>query len=103
MTSILQEADAIINGVREATHGQKERSFNVIADLWNAYINGRKFPHSLIDAVDVAMMMDLMKTARFLQGTPHRDHFVDKAGYTAIAYELSELSHSRHINTKDGS
>lgn len=99
--SILQEADAIINGVRESTHGQKERSFNLIAEFWNVYLDGRKNPSAPISAVDVCLMMDLMKLSRFLQGTPARDHFVDKAGYTAIAYELSALENSRQIETQE--
>ena len=35
--------------------------------------------------------MVLMKIARRHQGTPIRDHFVDAAGYTAIAHELSGI------------
>jgi hypothetical protein len=93
--SILAEADSIINGVREKSHGQKERSFQLIAAFWNTYLNGRKNPCAPISGVDVALMMDLMKLSRFLQGTPVRDHFVDKVGYTAIAHELSELENSR--------
>jgi hypothetical protein len=99
--SILAEADSIINGVREATHGQKERSFELIAQFWNTYLNGRKAPAFPITGVDVALMMDLMKLARFLQGTPIRDHFVDKVGYTAIACELLELENSRQNQSSE--
>ena len=89
--SILEEANEIINGVRERTHGNKERSFKAIADLWNAYVNSRKEAHHPLTEVDVAYMMMLMKLGRALHGAPIRDHFVDMVGYTAIAYELHDL------------
>jgi hypothetical protein len=87
--TILEEAQQIINGVREQTHGPKERSFNVIADLWETYLENRKEPSSGIHAIDVAWMMVLLKMARSMHGQPSRDHFVDAAGYIAIAAELS--------------
>ena len=82
--SILEEAN-------ENTHGNKERSFKAIADLWNAYVNSRKEAHHPLTEVDVAYMMMLMKLGRALHGAPIRDHFVDMVGYTAIAYELHDL------------
>jgi hypothetical protein len=87
---ILREAAGIVEGERENTHGAKERSFNFIAELWTAYLGGRGLgAQEAIDGADVAMMMVLMKLARVLQGTPTRDHFVDMAGYAAIAGELA--------------
>ena len=86
--SILTEAAGIVQGARNATHGDKERSFGVIAGLWNAYLDGRKAPGP-ITGQDVAACMVLLKLARSVQGTAARDHFVDAAGYAAIAGELS--------------
>lgn len=87
-SAILAEATAIVGGARNATHGDKERSFGVIADLWNGYLDGRKAPGP-ISSRDVAACMVLLKLARSVQGTPDRDHFLDAAGYAAIAGELA--------------
>lgn len=84
--SILLEAEEIIRGVRNTTHGSKERSFDLIASLWDAYFTVK--PPSTLSGYDVAMLMVLMKVARAACGTPIRDHFVDIAGYAAIAAEL---------------
>lgn len=84
---ILQEAKTIVTGDRNTTHGDKERSFVVIAQLWDAYLTGRKHGGS-ITAVDVSNMMVLLKIARSIQGAPVRDHYVDMAGYAAISGEL---------------
>lgn len=84
---ILQEAKTIVTGDRNTTHGSMERSFVVIAQLWDTYLVGRKHGGP-ITAVDVANMMVLLKIARSIQGTPVRDHYVDMAGYAAISGEL---------------
>lgn len=87
-SSILDEAAKIVAGARNATHGDKERSFQVIADFWNVYLAGRKSGGN-ITPFDVAQMMVLLKISRSIQGAPVRDHFCDAAGYSAIAGELS--------------
>ena len=87
--TILEEAQRIINGARNQTHGAKERSFTEIAELWETYLgSGKEYPVS-ITAEDVAWMMVLMKIARRNHGEPIRDHYVDAVGYIAIAHELS--------------
>lgn len=87
-SAILTEAARIVGGDRNTTHGEKERSFQVIANLWNKYLEGRK-NGGRISARDVSQMMVLMKIARSIQGTPHPDHFLDQCGYSAIAGELA--------------
>ncbi len=89
-SDILTEAATIVAGDRNATHGDTERSFQVIAALWNAYLAGRKDAGDITPA-DVASMMVLLKLARSIQGQAVRDHFVDAAGYAAIAGELGAL------------
>lgn len=86
--SILTEAAGIVVGDRHTTHGQKERSFQVIADFWNAYIQGRREPNDPLTPRDVSQLMVLLKIARSIQGQAVRDHFVDQCGYAAIAGEL---------------
>jgi hypothetical protein len=87
--SILSEAARIVEGVRNQQHGDKERSFVAIAIMWDAYLSARRVPQGRIRAQDVAHMMALMKKMRAEWGSPIRDHFVDDAGYTGIAGELS--------------
>lgn len=88
--SILEEAARIVVGARNATHGDKERSFQVIADLWQAYLVGRK-GLGPVSAFDVAQMMVLLKIGRSIQGTMVRDHAVDACGYAAIAGEIARV------------
>ena len=89
--TILEEAQRIIVGARNTTHGNKERSFDAIARLWDAYLRSRKEWRSPVSPTDVAYMMVLMKIARSQHGEPVRDHFVDMAGYVAIAHELNSV------------
>jgi hypothetical protein len=86
--SILREAANVVEGSREKTHGQKERSFIAIAGAWNAYLAARRDPTAPITATDVCWMMNWMKTVRSVQGEFVRDHAVDAAGYAAIAGEV---------------
>jgi len=88
---VLTAAAEIVGGARNTTHGEKEPSFRVIADFWNAYIAGRKDrAGEPLSPRDVSQMMVLLKIARSIQGTPHPDHFLDQAGYSAISGELAE-------------
>ena len=86
---ILQEAARIVDGERELYHGSKERSFTMVASLWSVYLQDKGAPS--ISTVDVAQMMVLLKIARSVCGEPVRDHFLDQAGYSAIAGELSDV------------
>lgn len=86
---ILREVAALVDGDRNATHGDKTSSFTVIAEFWQVYLDGRKKRDDLLSARDVAMMMVLLKVARSIQGEPVRDHFLDAAGYCAIGAECA--------------
>lgn len=86
---ILQQADKCVNGQREQDYGTPEQNFQIIADLWSAY-KGISF-----SAVDVAMMMSLLKIARIRSGGGTGDSFVDLAGYAARGGELAELEKTR--------
>lgn len=80
--SILGMALEAVNR-RCQTHGETENNFQIIADLWNAYCGGDyKF-----SAIDVSVMMILMKIARVKSGGS-LDNFVDIAGYAACGGEL---------------
>lgn len=84
---ILQKADTCFCGHREQEYGSPENNFQTIADLWRAY-KGVDFT-----AVDVAMMMALLKIARIQSGTATEDSFVDLAGYAACGGEIATDNH----------
>jgi hypothetical protein len=84
---ILEEAFDLTSKDRQEDYGSAQQSFSRIANFWNAYLN-----HKLIQPifpVEVAQMMTLLKISRSV--TSHkRDTFVDQAGYTRLAYLLTE-------------
>jgi hypothetical protein len=89
--AILREAAAIVDGPRNQTHGDKERSFRAIARLWDAYLAARPGGREqIVSAADTAAMMVLMKFARSLHGQHIADHAIDAAGYAAIWGGLRE-------------
>lgn len=85
---ILREAAAIVGGVRQVTHGPKERSFTGIGRMWSAYLASRQDPGGEIRPADVCHMMVLLKQQRAEWGEPLFEHAVDACGYSAIAGEL---------------
>ena len=87
----LREAAKIVDGARNQTHGDKERSFEAIARLWTGYLQARKnYAGCVVRAKDVAAMMVLLKFARAEWGDFVPDHAVDAAGYSASFGELAE-------------
>ena len=87
---ILENARRCVCGDREQDYGKPEDNFQAIAELWNAYTG-----QELFNAVDVAMMMALLKVARIKTGAVKADSFVDLAGYAACAGEIAEATKSR--------
>ena len=81
---ILQKAEAIVTGERQKNYGSPEYNFETIAHFWNAYMGD-----DLFNAIDVAMMMALLKIARIKTGTATEDSFVDLAGYAACGGEIA--------------
>ena len=69
---------------RAGTYGKPEDNARRVAALWNAYLENRT-----ITPVDVGIMMALLKVARLAE-SPHRDGFVDGAGYFAYAGEVAD-------------
>lgn len=82
-TEILEKANACVCGQREQDYGTPESNFRRIAELWNAYLGG-----DIVNEVDVAMMMALLKVARIKSGHATEDSFVDLAGYAACGGEI---------------
>ena len=84
----LCDALRTINGQRQDSHGNPEDSFERIANLWDAYLTGKYKSEIDLTAEDVALMMTLMKIARMMTGSGHRDSYVDAAGYIGLAADM---------------
>lgn len=102
MNNILNTANDIINGERKEDYGDAFDSFDRIAGLWSSYLDHH------ISPVDVAHMMILMKVSRGTNHAKfnkiHEDNLVDIAGYSALAYQVSEdyFKDEAARNVKDG-
>lgn len=80
---ILHDAEKCICGQREQDYGSPEDNFDLIASMWSAYTGIG------LNALDVAMMMCMLKIARIKQGGGTGDSFVDIAGYAACGGEIA--------------
>ena len=81
---ILHEAERCVCGQREQDYGSPESNFGIIANLWSDYLDTE------VTALDVSMMMVLLKVARIKNGGGSGDSFVDIAGYAACGGEIHE-------------
>lgn len=88
---ILDEAKKCVLKDRNATHGEPEDNFNNIAEFWNAWLTIKYLWNHRLDAVDVAVMMDLMKTTRLICSPEVADHWIDKCGYAACGGGIATL------------
>lgn len=83
---LLYRTAAIVNGARNRTHGDKERSFKGIAKAWERIFGWE------VRASDVARAMVALKEQRLRHGEfsaeTLREHVEDLVGYWAIYYEL---------------
>lgn len=92
MSSVLTEAENIVNGAREGQYGKAEDSFERIARLWNAYLINKGLVAEgglLLNGNDTANLMILLKLARE-QHAHKRDNYVDMAGYAELANRTAE-------------
>lgn len=80
-------AQAAVCGDRPLNYGNPENNFGRIAILWNAW-NAVRRPGPYVGA-DIAIMMDLVKTARLANNPAHNDSWIDKAGYAACGYDIA--------------
>lgn len=87
--SVLQEAERLVNGDRQASYGDASESFERIADFWHAYLKTKLKSDVHISAKDVASMMILMKVSRSVTSNK-RDNWVDMAGYAELGSKLDD-------------
>ncbi|QDP44639.1 hypothetical protein SEA_NOTHINGSPECIAL_55 [Mycobacterium phage NothingSpecial] len=94
--SILTKAEEIINGQRAKDYGDAKENHQRIADLWNAYISPDMFTPE-----DVAVMMILLKIARFMENGYHEDTVVDIAGYAGVLEKMQLPKSERYAVPAD--
>lgn len=110
---ILAEADAAVNGERNASYGDPTQDFGRTARYWNEHLCAvyerriaailekhpeqreelERFLDFLVDMVepeDVATMMMLLKISRISWSPYKRDHWVDVAGYAACGAQCAD-------------
>ena len=89
---VLEEAIRCVCTDRNEQYGGPEDSFEVIAGLWNSYVESAcvlDCGNVCIDGGDVAIMMALFKIGRMITSADQkRDTFVDAAGYIACAAQI---------------
>lgn len=94
---ILDKAMQMTNGSRQDDYGRPENSFQVIADLWNAYLGGIVYKNGgevYVAPHDVAALLALLKIARIATGHGKSDNWIDLAGYAACGGELESETHT---------
>jgi hypothetical protein len=80
---ILDTAKAYVTKDRDATHGDAEKNFDLIAMYWSAHLDAYVGPG------DVAIMMTLLKLARAKANPAHADNWIDGCGYLACGGEIA--------------
>jgi hypothetical protein len=80
--NVLRTAEKYIVRDRADEHGDMEDNFGTIAKYWSEHLGTH------VSAVDVAVMMTLLKIARLKNNEPNWDNWVDGCGYLACGAEL---------------
>jgi hypothetical protein len=80
---ILATATEYVTRDRNTQYGEPEDLFRVIANLWSDYLQTE------VSAVDVALMMALLKIARASVNPENPDNWIDLAGYAACGGEIA--------------
>ena len=76
---VLLEAREIVLSQRAKTYGHPLVNWGKTAELWQAFTGKHVRPEN------AALMMVLMKLARHMTGTYHRDNLIDACGYVKAA------------------
>lgn len=85
---VFAAAQNCVCGDREQDYGSPEASFDTIAKMWSAYLEGKYCSSFALEPKDVAAMMILLKVARTATGHDKIDNWVDAAGYAACGGEI---------------
>ena len=85
---ICLRAAALVGVDRQEQHGDKFENHNNIALLWTAYLWPRL--DDRLTALDVSLMMSLLKVARTKSGNHNPDDYVDGTGYFSCSGEIAD-------------
>lgn len=85
---LLHQAEALINGQREADYGGTLQNFTQIAMGFNMVLATKLT--SPITPDDVALLMNQVKVARLAKSPLHKDSNLDIAGYAGCLDRLQE-------------
>ena len=80
---ILDKAKQYVTEDRASDHGNMEDNFETIGAYWSIHLNVH------VSAVDVSVMMSLLKAARIKSNPEHIDNWVDGCGYYSCGGELA--------------
>lgn len=81
--TVLEEAQRLVDGPRQADYGHPKENFEVVARLWEPIIGVKLSP------MGVALCMIQLKVSRQLH-KPKRDNLTDICGYARTAEKLDE-------------
>lgn len=88
MTTILEEAQSLVYGDRQAAYGHPLDDFSRTAKMWAAILGCEVTPEQ------VGLCMCVVKISRQLN-RPKRDNLVDLAGYAATVELVLDEKHKR--------
>lgn len=86
MSTILEQAAAIVDADREKTYGKPDKNLRAIAEFWEAWLRarGKLAPSTFLTFEDVACMMAGLKLARLANDPCHTDSQIDACGYLRL-------------------
>lgn len=80
---ILGDAQGLVSGDRAAAYGDAHAMARDVAALWSVILSHK------VEPWQVFACMDQLKLVRVKVNPKHRDSWVDRAGYTALAAEVA--------------
>jgi hypothetical protein len=85
---IAERAADLVSGDRAKAYGDVTEGLQRIASIWNGILAAAgKLPGTPLTPHDVANLMEGLKIARRYTGPYNEDHYVDGAGWAAVAGE----------------
>ena len=92
MSTILEQAAAIVDADREKTYGKPDKNLRTIAEFWEAWLRarGKLDPDAFLTVDDVACMMAALKLARMANDPKHVDSAVDACGYLYLMSKVHQ-------------
>ena len=95
--SMLQQAEATINGPRQNDYGDKLTNFSQISMMVQGMLAHKLLPDSRITPEDITLIMMLVKMARLAKSPDHYDSILDIAGYAGC---YDHIQKDRKANKK---